>query len=99
MAWNGNCESDRMAIAKTKTTKRGGSLAKYRTKRNFKKTPEPGGKKAKGAGNSFVVQEHHARSHHFDFRLEIDGVLVSWAVPKGIPEEMSSKRLAVHVED
>jgi bifunctional non-homologous end joining protein LigD len=88
-----------MAIAKTKTTQRSGSLGKYRTKRNFTKTPEPGGKKARRAGNSFVVQEHHARSHHFDFRLEIDGVLVSWAVPKGIPEEMSSKRLAVHVED
>lgn len=88
-----------MAIARTKTNKRGGSLAKYRKKRNFRETPEPGGKKARESGNSFVVQEHHARSHHFDFRLEIDGVLASWAVPKGIPEELSSKRLAVHVED
>ncbi|MCW1923087.1 DNA ligase D [Luteolibacter arcticus] len=86
-----------MAIAKS--TKRGAALKKYREKRNFRQTPEPGGKKARQAGNSFVVQEHHARSHHFDFRLEIDGVLVSWAVPKGIPEELSSKRLAVHVED
>lgn len=80
------------AVATTK-------LSKYKEKRNFGKTPEPGGKVAKKAGASFVIQEHHARSHHFDFRLEMGGVLVSWAVPKGIPEEKSAKRLAVHVED
>ena len=74
-------------------------LEKYREKRDFKKTPEPGPKVPRRGGNSFVIQEHHARAHHFDLRLEIDGVLVSWAVPKGIPEDLVAKRLAVHVED
>ncbi|MEP2776288.1 MAG: DNA ligase D [Luteolibacter sp.] len=74
-------------------------LSKYQSKRNFGKTPEPGEASGTTSGNSYVIQEHHARSHHFDFRLEMDGVLVSWAVPKAIPEETSEKRLAVHVED
>ncbi len=74
-------------------------LAKYREKRNFGKTPEPGPQVGESSGRSYVIQEHHARSHHFDFRLEIDGVLVSWAVPKGIPDDLVAKRLAVHVED
>lgn len=74
-------------------------LERYRAKRDFKNTPEPAPKVPRRKGNSFVIQEHHARAHHFDFRLEIDGVLVSWAVPKGIPEDTAAKRLAVHVED
>lgn len=74
-------------------------LQAYQNKRNFKATSEPAGTRKNSAGKSFVVQEHHARSHHFDFRLEMEGVLVSWAVPKGVPEDLSAKRLAVHVED
>lgn len=74
-------------------------LEGYRHKRNFEKTPEPGVRRIAHGGMSFVIQEHHARSHHFDFRLEMDGVLVSWAVPKGFPEDLTAKRLAVHVEN
>ena len=81
------------------TRKNAPQLDKYAEKRDFKKTPEPGPEVTKRPGSSFVIQEHHARSHHFDLRLEMDGVLVSWAVPKGIPEDLIAKRLAVHTED
>jgi bifunctional non-homologous end joining protein LigD len=74
-------------------------LAKYRAKRDFGKTPEPAAGGVGRGGNVFVIQEHHARSHHFDLRLEMDGVLVSWAVPKGMPTDLVARRLAVHVED
>src|SRR5688572_28030098 len=77
-------------------------LRAYKEMRDFSATPEPSGKRAahpKGAPLSFVVQEHHARSHHFDFRLEWDGVLKSWAVPKGPSTKAGEKRLAVEVED
>jgi len=76
-------------------------LNKYKEKRDFGKTSEPEGgeRKQSGLGKIFVVQEHKASHHHFDLRLERDGVLVSWAVPKGIPEEPGDRKLAVQTED
>ncbi|OBJ05673.1 ATP-dependent DNA ligase [Mycobacterium sp. 1465703.0] len=76
-------------------------LTKYRSMRDASKTPEPvpAAKPALGQGNSFVIQEHHARRLHYDFRLERDGVLVSWAVPRNLPETTSVNHLAVHTED
>jgi bifunctional non-homologous end joining protein LigD len=74
-------------------------LAEYKAKRDFKKTPEPGPKHGKAKGNSFVIQKHAARRTHFDFRLEHDGVLKSWAVTKGPSLDPSQKRLAVMTED
>src|SRR5579875_3217981 len=74
-------------------------LSRYRAKRDFDMTAEPSaGKRTKG-GNSFVVQKHAARRLHYDFRLELDGVLLSWAVPRGPSLDPADKRLAAHVED
>jgi bifunctional non-homologous end joining protein LigD len=76
-------------------------LTEYEGKRSFEKTPEPqGGKKPKRAkGDRFVVHEHHARRLHWDLRLERDGALASWALPKGVPQDPKENRLAVHTED
>ena len=74
-------------------------LEDYYRKRDFGATPEPVGGVAVGSGNSFVVQEHHARRTHWDLRLERGGVLASWAVPKGVPLEPAVRRLAVKTED
>ncbi len=74
-------------------------LAAYERKRDRATTPEPFGGARRGGQPIFVVQKHAARSLHYDFRLERDGVLASWAVPKGVPLEAGAKALAVHVED
>ncbi|MBI2159349.1 MAG: DNA ligase D [Candidatus Rokubacteria bacterium] len=74
-------------------------LDAYRKKRDPERTPEPFGGRRPGAGHLFVVQKHAARWLHYDLRLEIDGVLASWAVPKGPSVTHGEKRLAVHVED
>src|SRR5688572_3109191 len=78
-------------------------LAPYRAKRSLKRTPEPAGSHASsgisGAGGLFVVHKHAARRLHFDLRLQMNGVLRSWAVPKGPSYDTADKRLAVLVED
>jgi bifunctional non-homologous end joining protein LigD len=88
-------------MAKRAKTKTPDQLEAYRAKRDASKTPEPAGEgaAADAAGNRFVVHEHHARRLHWDLRLEHDGVLLSWALPRGFPDDPDQNRLAVHTED
>ena len=85
--------------------KKKGSLAEYEKKRDFSKTSEPSGRKRAAKGKAkrrhprFTVQKHAATSLHYDFRLEVDGVLASWAVPKGPSTNPADKRLAMRTED
>ncbi len=93
-----------MARAKDTPATPSSKLSTYRAKRDPARTPEPMGEKASRAKKgpplpTFVIQEHHARALHWDFRLERDGVLVSWALPKGLPMDPATNHLAVHVED
>src|SRR5438552_15332917 len=74
-------------------------LEEYKRKRKFDKTPEPAGEVKKKQGNSFVIQKHRATRLHYDFRIEMEGILRSWAVPKGPSLNPAEKRLAMLTED
>ena len=76
-----------------------GRLDTYRSKRDFRRSPEPRGRRRRTSAPRFVIQKHAATSLHYDFRLEVDGVLRSWAVLKGPSTDPREKRLAMPTED
>lgn len=93
------CTLDQIVDSEKQAAPAEDKLSKYVSKRNFEVTAEPKGGVKADDNLIFVVQEHHARRLHYDFRLERDGVLKSWAVPKGIPESGEQRHLAVQTED
>src|SRR5258706_3468576 len=92
-------KASKRKLAPARTYKTSEQLENYSSKRSFDKTPEPAPAEPIGQGSSFVVHRHHASRLHYDLRLEKNGVLRSWAVPKGLPPRPGIMRLAVNVED
>src|SRR3989442_1510687 len=92
-------ESSKKTLRAARTYKPSEQLKRYSKKRSFDKTPEPPPAEIAGKGSAFVVHRHHASRLHYDLRLEQNGVLKSWAVPKGLPPRPGIMRLAVNVED
>src|SRR4051794_5273317 len=85
--------------ARYSTADPGAGLWSYRAKRDFSVTAEPAGESRAAGSGRFVVHRHRARRLHYDLRLEVDGLLASWAVPKGPTLDPKARQLAVHVED
>src|SRR4029079_19641731 len=94
-------QADNRPQARVTPSRSSASLSEYERKRDFKATPEPAGRipKTGESSNRFVIQQHSATRLHWDLRLEHDGVLLSWALPRGLPWNPKDNHLAVHTED